>query len=713
MGIALGPGRGPNGEWLGDLEGDGPQAADSLEKFLDADLLETMGWGSTRGSHNTFIIDGERLLDLLKAAGATEGSGIGAGVWHLPELPGLEFRIGGYKDDGVTIKQIQSVCPPTIGDDGKAREWNGVETIATLPEAAYSLLAAVAESRRMVAETEALLAESGPAGHYKSNGTANGDGFTVKAESSLHAYGRKALEEELALFSRLPEGERHAYLPGATLKLASSVKAGAVTEAECLAGLKAGARKNGMGEGRFHEIDKAWQSGYAMANARNVAHVGAQKTTRPTSAAGSTATSPTGSAQQNISFTLLLTKLSTIKPEPVEYLVEDYIFRGKVNMIAGAGGRGKSTLLYDQIASHTLGKPAFGLTYSVTGPIEIFVCSGEEYFKDTIVPRLMAVGANLDLITRIDGVVSTLGDTAGFHLGYIRALESELLNNPKVGLVVMDPITSLITGAGANQNDEGEVRELLEKLKRLAEDTGVTFELVKNFNKDESKSAAGRVSGTHAYTDECLANYIVEKDPSDAGRRIFAPIKINGPDEPSSFAFRLEILPQDEALRLIGPCEHLTPDKRLKLASQLRRPVYEGKTSLTADDLVKKHIEREKPTARINAAADWLKSRLELGPAGSVLVALQGDLFLGLSKSTDGMSPDDKKRLRLGRVKWWREQILKAKLGGASRKLQLGWEHAVWFFTIPGSEWPPSQEAVNAAAAEDKAEEGASSHVQF
>ena len=329
-------------------------------------------------------------------------------------------------------------------------------------------------------------------------------------------------------------------------------------------------------------------------------------------------------------------------------MVEGYIFKGKENLIAGPAGRGKSTLIYDQIASHTLGKPAFGLTYAVSEPFEVLVFAGEEYYADTIVPRLLAVGANLDMITSIDGVVSNLGATSGFHFGYMEALRSELKNNPRIGLVLMDPITSLITGTGANQNDEGEVRALLEKLKRLAEETGVTFEAVKNFNKDDSKSAAGRVSGTHAYVDVCRANYVVDKDPDDDTRRIFSPIKINGPDEPSSFAFRLQAIPQDEALRLLDPYDHLTPENRLKLASQLRRPVYEGKTNHTADDLVKKHVAPETSTTRIKAATDWLKSRLDHGPAGSVLVANQGDLFLGIGKPSGDMDPEAKKKATHG-----------------------------------------------------------------
>ncbi len=268
VGLALGPARGPGREWLGDLEGDGPEAGLSLSRLLGRELIDTRGWGSARGGHGLWIIDGDRLLKLLAEAGATKGVMEKVGVWHLDELPELEFRIGGFKKDGVTIKQVQSVCPPTVGDDGNPRRWNGVDTIAVLPESAYALLTAIAESHRMADEAEVIKAVARPVEAHKNNGHSNGDSFTITAESSLSAYGRKALEGEIDGFSQEGEGGRHAYLLRATLKLASLVKAGALTDGECLAGLKDGARKNGMGEGRFHEIDEAWHSGFAMASAR-------------------------------------------------------------------------------------------------------------------------------------------------------------------------------------------------------------------------------------------------------------------------------------------------------------------------------------------------------------------------------------------------------------------------------------------------------------
>lgn len=144
VGVCFGPGRGPGGSWLIDLEGDGSRADESLAILLGGEILPTISWSSTRGWHHVFTADGERLLKELAAAGAKEGTGIKSGVWHLAALPDLEIRVGGYKNDE-SVKQVQSVVPPTPGTDRKPRRWNDAKTAAELPETAYGTLESIAE----------------------------------------------------------------------------------------------------------------------------------------------------------------------------------------------------------------------------------------------------------------------------------------------------------------------------------------------------------------------------------------------------------------------------------------------------------------------------------------------------------------------------------------------------------------------------------------
>ena len=140
VGLGLGPGRGPNDSWPIDVEGDGPEAEESRVKLYGGEDVVTLGWGSARGGHQLLLADLDRMATLLCGiTGLEVKGGPSPGVYHLPEFPGLEIRIGGFKPDG-SAKQIQSVFPPTVGTDGKPRQWNGVSTIAAAPESLYAAL---------------------------------------------------------------------------------------------------------------------------------------------------------------------------------------------------------------------------------------------------------------------------------------------------------------------------------------------------------------------------------------------------------------------------------------------------------------------------------------------------------------------------------------------------------------------------------------------
>ncbi len=109
LGFGLGPGR-LGEQWLIDLEGDGPMAQESLNRLV-GETLETMGWGSTRGSHSLFIADGDRLLELLHAAGAKrERESPESGT--SPSWPTWSFASVGSKRMGGPSSRFSPLCRP-------------------------------------------------------------------------------------------------------------------------------------------------------------------------------------------------------------------------------------------------------------------------------------------------------------------------------------------------------------------------------------------------------------------------------------------------------------------------------------------------------------------------------------------------------------------------------------------------------------------------
>jgi P4 family phage/plasmid primase-like protien len=263
IGIGFGPNRAPGGGWLIDLEGDGEHAAESLRTLLGGEEPDTPSWASTRGNHVIFVADGERLLSLLKAAGAKEGNQERIGVWHLPELPDLEIRVGGYKT-GKVVKQVQSVCPPTRGTDGKPRTWtvSPRTPVAKLPEAVYAFLESIGREKAAQAQAAPRKGKGKPAGGSKTKSSQP----MTKAE-----YGQDELRKEIAQLSSKLHPHRHADLLRCTTSLAGLVKAQALSEHDAQRGLHLAASSNGMtDEGRLAEVDEAWRSALQLATPRTM-----------------------------------------------------------------------------------------------------------------------------------------------------------------------------------------------------------------------------------------------------------------------------------------------------------------------------------------------------------------------------------------------------------------------------------------------------------
>ena len=197
VGVCLGPGRAPDDGDLVDIEGDGPEAEASRLKLFGGKLFETIGWGSTRGGHQLRRGNGDRLKEVtakLKRFQVKDANQ--PGVFHVPSLPGLELRLGGFKPDG-TVKQLQSVVPPTPGTDGKPRKWGNGKTLADLPEAFYATLEQIAN------ETEAT-SEPRPAEPPKSKPK----GLILVATNDADDYLRTTLANEVNRIESTGDGAR-------------------------------------------------------------------------------------------------------------------------------------------------------------------------------------------------------------------------------------------------------------------------------------------------------------------------------------------------------------------------------------------------------------------------------------------------------------------------------------------------------------------------
>ena len=180
---------------------------------------------------------------------------------------------------------------------------------------------------------------------------------------------------------------------------------------------------------------------------------------------------------------LVLTPASEITPRPVRWGWQDRLPAGHVSMVAGREGIGKSLLLTWQTASITRGTlPGI----YADAPRPVFYCATEDSWQHTIVPRLIAAGADLALVYRVE--VEAIEATAGtsFRVELSMPRDCDLLaaevKRLEVGMVALDPLMSAIDRTVDTNNDR-EMRTVLEPLARLADDTGCMIVGLGHFNK--------------------------------------------------------------------------------------------------------------------------------------------------------------------------------------------------------------------------------------
>lgn len=133
---------------------------------------------------------------------------------------------------------------------------------------------------------------------------------------------------------------------------------------------------------------------------------------------------------------LVTTCLADIRPEPIRWLVPGYLPLGKLVILAGDGGYGKTTLTLHLAASVSRGRSCLGLSYPAHDPADVLLISCEDDHVDTVVPPLLSADADLRRIHRVDGVEEEDGRPVPFTLAYLDRMERELRRRPAVRLVV-------------------------------------------------------------------------------------------------------------------------------------------------------------------------------------------------------------------------------------------------------------------------------------
>lgn len=229
-----------------------------------------------------------------------------------------------------------------------------------------------------------------------------------------------------------------------------------------------------------------------------------------------------------------------IPPEKIEWLWPGRLARGKHTCIAGEPGAGKSQLSIAIIAAvTTAGEWPCGEGRAPLG--NAIILSAEDGASDTIVPRLLAGGANLRRVHVVTAVRDANGRRALNLQHDLHLLESKIAEIGNVALVVVDPVSSYLGNTDSHKNSE--VRGVLEPLSEMSERTRVAILSVTHFSKvgaNNTTKALHRLIGSIAFTGAPRAAFAVIEDAEHDGRRLFLHAKNNFALAPQGLAFRLE-----------------------------------------------------------------------------------------------------------------------------------------------------------------------------
>ena len=299
---------------------------------------------------------------------------------------------------------------------------------------------------------------------------------------------------------------------------------------------------------------------------------------------------------------LIGTLLSDVEPEEVKWMWRGRIPLGKITVMDGDPGLGKSLITLDLASRVSTGREMPDGTPGVSGGVVL--ASGEDGLADTVRPRLDAAGADVRRIVDITLTDPTKSQPLKIP-DEIQKLEQAILRVGAV-LVVIDPVYSFLNER-VNTDKDAHIRQALILLAKLAERLNVAVVLVRHLNKAEEKKALYRGGGSIGLIGLARSGLLVAKSRKSDGN-VLASTKSNLAARPAPLLYRVE-----------------GHDDRVPTITWL------GECTETADELTQGA--KSRPRNKTEQTAVFLEETLSDGPIMSRLLE-QSEKQLGISSKT-------------------------------------------------------------------------------
>ena len=311
--------------------------------------------------------------------------------------------------------------------------------------------------------------------------------------------------------------------------------------------------------------------------------------------------------------TVKIIRMSDVELTPVEWLWKPYLPFGKLSVLQGNPGEGKTYFAMHLAAACTNGKLLPNMERME--PFNVIYQTAEDGLGDTVKPRLIEAGADLDRVLVIDDsdVQLTLSD---------ERIEKAIIEN-NARLVIIDPIQAYL-GADVDMNRANEVRPIFMRLGQVAQRTGCAILLIGHLNKAAGMQSLQRGLGSIDIAAAVRSVLFIGKLKHDPTMRILTHEKSSLAPQGVSLAFSLG---DEGGFRWFGEYD-ITADEMLsgiepqretktQQAKDLICTLLAGGKQVLSEDIDKAALERGIPGRTVRDAkrelGDALKSKIVEG----------------------------------------------------------------------------------------------------
>lgn len=235
----------------------------------------------------------------------------------------------------------------------------------------------------------------------------------------------------------------------------------------------------------------------------------------------------------------VLIRLADVKPQPVEWLWHRRIARGAIAILDADPGKGKSIVSLDIAARVTNG---WAMPPDIRGgngkPGKVLLIGAEDGLANTVKPRLMEFGADMDMVVSLQEVRIS-GENVPVEIPRDLPAIEDVIRREQIAFITIDPAYSHIS-AEYDTHKDADMRRLMHKVAAVATRTGVAFLLIRHLNKNANvEQAIYRGGGSIGVVGQARTSLMIGKHPTDASLRVLCEVKNNLSVPSEALAFEI------------------------------------------------------------------------------------------------------------------------------------------------------------------------------